>query len=173
MVSLILIVALLTTLISASPIIPRAGGPSFVPVPPSCNVTNPLPHTANTTSISGYMPSSNFTSNHQLYSFYLAASRVNSTAQFQGWCAKHRLSLIELLTPDVDSLQQCNGFGTPGTCKSALLAYDVPTPAGFFGTQGGVLEIACFMYSKFLCWSDFVKAPNGTYVNERAGNIRC
>ncbi|KAK4969895.1 hypothetical protein LTR66_011620 [Elasticomyces elasticus] len=155
MIFLILIFAIFTALISASLVIPRAGGPSFVPIPPSCNVTNPLPCTANTTRISGYMPSSNFTSNHQLYSFYLLASQLNSTAQFQG------------------CLQQCNGFGTPGTCKAALLAYDVPTPADFFGTQGGVLEIACFMYSKFLSRGDFVKAPNGTYVDERAGNIRC
>lgn len=55
----------------ASPIINRAGagGPTAKPIPSTCDITNPLPHSNCSTTIttSNYKPASTFASNHTLY----------------------------------------------------------------------------------------------------------
>lgn len=151
----ILLAALLPLLTAATPIKARAGGPAFVPIPANCTVINPLPHAScGTANVNGFMPAANFSSSNLIYSSY-----------FDGF-------LSQSAQAD-DCLEQCNGYGDPGECKSALVAYNVPTPKGYYGTAGGVLETACLLYGAYFTPNDFVTAPAGQYVNETAGNIYC
>lgn len=143
-------------LASAMPLEVRAGGPSFVPIPQNCTVTNPLPHASQycgNGTVSGYKPSANFKASHQIYDYYLPAPTGETlNAQWSG------------------CLEQCNGLDG---CVSALLAYNAPTPAGYYGTTGGVLEIGCLMFNASMTPNNFVAAAKGHYVNETAGNIYC
>ena len=55
-----------------------------------------------------------------------------------------------------------------------MLAYNAPTPKGYYGTEGGVLEIGCLMFNASFTPNDFVEVEvEGQYVNETAGNIYC
>lgn len=151
-----ILAAVLPALALASPIKPRAGGPAFVPIPANCTVVNPLPHASDYCghgTVSGWMPSTNFTSLNQIYEFYLEAPTGETVDQQWEGC-----------------LEQCNGLDG---CVSAFLAYNDPTPAGYYGTPGGVLEIGCQMFSTYLTPLDFTPAPAGQYVSETAGNIYC
>lgn len=151
------ITALLAIFTSANPVQPRqAGAPTPKTIASDCTTPNPLPSANHTTtgSIYGYMPSARFSTAHLVYSAF-----------FDGYLPR--------ATQFTECLEQCNGFGDPGDCKSALLAYDVPTPAGYYGTTGGVLETACLLYGAYLSPDDFVDAPAKQYVNETAGNIFC
>ena len=148
--------SLLPLLASASPLVEkRAGGPVALPIPANCTTINPMPHancgTANT---NGYMVNSDFTTASLLYSAYFEQN-LSPSAQAE------------------QCFEQCNGYGNPGQCKSALLAYQVPTPKGYYGTPGGVLEIACLMYTDYLDPNQFVAAPEGQYLNATAVNIYC
>lgn len=100
------------------------------------------------------MPSSNFTATHLIYSAY-----------FEGFLSRS--------TQATECMQQCYGFGNKGDCKSALLGYRIPTPEGYFGTAGGVLETACLLYDAYLNPTMFMTAPAGQYVNTTAMNIYC
>jgi hypothetical protein len=149
--------SLLLSLTYASPITPRAGagGPIAKPIPSSCNITNPLAHTGfNTTITSGYKPSLIFTSTHLLYEAY-----------------------FDLPTPAEElwtqCSQQCYGYGDEGDCKSAVLAYGVPVPEGYYGADGGELAIGCMMFDEYLAPDDFEEAGEGEWVDERAGSIHC
>lgn len=142
----------------ASPIINRAGagGPTAKPIPPTCNITNPLPHSncSTATTTSGYRPASTFASNHTLYESY-----------------------FDLPTP-VEELweqcsQQCYGYGDGDECKSMILAYDVPTPKGYYGGFGGELMIACLMFDQFLVADNFEVAPEGQWLKVKTGNLHC
>ncbi|EMC93701.1 hypothetical protein BAUCODRAFT_26928 [Baudoinia panamericana UAMH 10762] len=152
-----MLVALVATLglsgvAMAKPISQRAGSPGFVPIPTNCTIDDSLPGSSSgSTNISGYMPSADFTSDNLVYSSYFD-SYLNQSAQIQ------------------QCREQCYGYGQ---CKSALLAYQVPTPAGYYGTAGGVLESACLLYDAYLDENAFVAAPAGQYINETAGNIYC
>jgi len=151
----VLLSSLLALLATASPIAPRAGGPVAGTIPANCTVMNPLPHAAcGTANVHGYMPSANFTSSHLLYSSYFEGTLSQSAQATQ-------------------CMEQCYGYGTPGQCKSVLVGYQIPTPKGYYGTAGGVLETACLLYSAYLVPTDFVAAPSGQYVNETAGSIYC
>ncbi|KAK5138430.1 hypothetical protein LTR08_000016 [Meristemomyces frigidus] len=142
-------------LASASPLTTRAGGPSIVPIPTNCTLTNPFPHAScSNTTANGYMPSSNFTSTHLAYSAYFEGSSSPSAQATQ-------------------CIQQCYGLGPSGACKSAMLGYQIPTPPGLFGTAGGVLETACLMFDTYLDPHIFVAAPRGQYLNATAKNIYC
>jgi hypothetical protein len=156
-----LLLATLTTfllaLTHASPILPRAGagGPIAKPIPESCTITNPLPHTnCSLPSTSGHKPSPSFTSNHTLYEAY-----------------------FDLPTPAEElwtqCSQQCYGYGDEGDCKSAVLAYEVPVPEGYYGAEGGDLAIGCLLFDQYLTPEDFEEAVEGQWVDERAGSIRC
>lgn len=151
----ILLANCLALLTVATPIDKRAGGPAATPIPSTCTVINPLPKAScGTGNVNGYMPSSNFTAANSLYQAYFSSS----------------LSVSDQWT---QCSEQCYGYGTPGTCKSALLAYNVPTPEGYYGTAGGDLETACLLYSAYLSPNDFVRAPAGQYMNATAGDIFC
>jgi len=159
MYSIYFLTSLLSLLVTASPILPRAGGPTAKSIPSDCTIINPLPHAAaaaacSTTGVDGYMPSSNLSSAHLLYSSYFESS----------------LSPADQAT---QCLQQCYGYGEPGQCKSALVGEQIPTPKGYFGTAGGVLETACLFYDSYMDPTWFVAAPSGQYVNVTAGNIYC
>lgn len=150
------IVALgLVSVASASPLIKRAGGPMAEPITSNCTVINPLPHAAcGIGNVDGYMPSAAFNYSHLLYeAFYESFGSVDDA-----W---------------MQCSEQCYGFGTPGQCKSVLLAYSVPTPPGYYGTAGGVLETACIFYTHHISPNDFVAAALGQYANETVGNIYC
>ncbi|KAI6850927.1 hypothetical protein KC332_g420 [Hortaea werneckii] len=160
----LLLLGLLTALsTTASPIAPRAGGPTFSPIPENCTITNPLPANTttptatNTTTLlpSGWKLPTNFTDTHELYSSYFSQPFYTPAEQ-----ALH-------------CQQQCYGFGERGTCKSVLLGYNVPTPEGYYGTEGGELATACLLYDVFLEEGIFVPAPKGQYVNETASNVDC
>ncbi|RMX72718.1 hypothetical protein D0869_14330 [Hortaea werneckii] len=159
-----LLLGLLTALsTTASPIAPRAGGPTFEPIPKNCTITNQLP--TNTTSPtdtnattllpSGWKLPSNFTKHHELYSSYFSQPFYTPAEQ-----ALH-------------CQQQCYGFSARGTCKAVLLGYNVPTPEGYHGTEGGELATACLLYDVFLEAGMFVSAPQGQFVNETASNVDC
>ena len=155
-----LLAALSTT---ASPIAPRAGGPTFEPIPKNCTITNRLPTNTtsptntNATTIlpSGWKLPSNFTQNHEIYSSYFSQPFYTPAEQ-----ALH-------------CQQQCYGFSERGTCKAVLLGYNVPTPEGYYGTEGGELATACLLYDVFLAAGMFVPAPQGQFVNETASNVDC
>lgn len=162
----LLLLSLLTPLsTTASPIAPRAGGPTFEPIPENCTITNQLPTTNitdptapnNTSSLlpSGWKLPTNFTNTHELYSSYFSQPFYTPAEQ-----ALH-------------CQQQCYGFGERGTCKSVLLGYNIPTPEGYYGTEGGELATACLLYDVFLEERMFVPAPKGQYVNETASNVDC
>jgi hypothetical protein len=149
--------SLLLSLTYASPITPRAGagGPIAKPIPSTCNITNPLTHTGfNTTITSGYKPSLIFTSTHLLYEAY-----------------------FDLPTPAEElwtqCSQQCYGYGDEGDCKSAVLAYEIQVPEGYYGTEGGELAIGCLMFDEYLAPDDFEEAGEGEWVDERAGSVHC
>ena len=151
-----LALALTITAAAASPIFPRAGGPAFVPIPSDCTITNPLPHASSSCgngTVNGYMPSPSFTNSSAIYSFYLGEPDYEPLNTRWEGC-----------------LEQCHGLSG---CVSAFLGFNVPTPKGYYGTAGGVLSVACFMFDKYATPNDFVAAPKGQYVNETAGNIYC
>jgi len=134
----------------------RAGGPAIVPLADNCTLINPLPHASlhpGNASISGYLPSSNFSSSSHLYTWYIP--QPDFETQNARWS---------------NCIQQCNGY--PG-CVSAFMAYSAPLPKGWLGLPGGELEVGCFMYNQTLSPLDFVLAEKGQYVNATAGNIYC
>ncbi|TKA70692.1 hypothetical protein B0A55_06996 [Friedmanniomyces simplex] len=155
MKTVIFLASILPLLAASIPLSPRAGAPAFVPIPANCTVINPLPHAAGVASVNGYMPASNFTTSHLLYAAYFDAP-YNQTMQ------------SELC------LEQCYGYGYPANCKSALLAYWVPIPKGYYGSSGNEMShTACLLYDAYLDPNLFVAAPSGQYVNETAGSIYC
>ncbi|KAK0857688.1 hypothetical protein LTR03_000723 [Friedmanniomyces endolithicus] len=105
--------------------------------------------------VNGYMPAPNFTASHLAYAAYFDAP-YNQTFQSK-LC-----------------LEQCNGYGYPRSCRSALLAYQVPVPKGYYGSPGNETSpTACLLYDAYLDPNRFVAAPDGKYVNETAGSIYC
>ena len=100
------------------------------------------------------MPSANFTAANLVYSAYFEGTLSPSAQATQ-------------------CMQQCYGLGPLGACKSAMVAYQVPTPAGLFGAEGGVLETACLLFGAYMNSSTFMVAPIGRYVNATAENIHC
>lgn len=150
--------SLFSTSVFASPIINRVGatGSTAKPIPSTCDITNPLPHSncSITTTTSGYKPAPAFASNHTLYESY-----------------------FDLPTPAEElweqCSQQCYGYGDVGECQSAILAKDVPTPKGYYGGSGGKLMIACLMFDQFLAADVFETAPEGQWLDARAGNLDC
>ncbi|OCL04362.1 hypothetical protein AOQ84DRAFT_119457 [Glonium stellatum] len=137
----------------------RAGGPIAKPIPANCTLTSPLPTTTSTsasntsTTTNNYAPAPNTTSS-SVYSAYYPPASTNQTALF------------------TQCLEQCYGFGTPGTCVAAYLAGNVPAPP-LFGSPGGQLETACLMFNRSLTAADFVLAPAGTYTGALSADIFC
>jgi hypothetical protein len=153
-----LIFNLFSVSVFASPITIRAGAgdPTAKPIPSTCNIINPLPYLncSITTTTSGYKPASTFSSNHTLYE-----------------------SHFDLPTPAEQLWEQCSrqcyGHVDDGECKSAMLAYDVPTPKGYYDGSGGELMIACLMFDRLLAADDIEAAPKGQWLDVRAGNLHC
>lgn len=162
----VITLAVFACLTAASPIDRRAGAPEYKPIPANCTVINPLPHISNTTESlnrcgkglpAGYMPPANFSDNHLVYQAYFDQPFYSPEEQA------------------MQCLQQCFGFGGPGLdCKTAMLAYQVPTPKGWLGTEGGnVAATACMMFDTYLDPNMFIMAPAGQYINETVGNLYC
>ena len=154
---LVTLAAILFSLaISAKPIAVRAGagGPTPKPIPSTCTLTNPLPHSnCSSAATSNYKPTSNFTSTHTLYASYF--DLPTPTSELWEQCS-----------------QQCYGYGDEGECKSAVLAHDVPTPEGYYGGSGGELMIACLMFDEYLTPKNFHKVE-GEWSDVRAGSLYC
>ncbi|KAK1814581.1 hypothetical protein LTR12_011052 [Friedmanniomyces endolithicus] len=155
----IILGSMLPLFATSIPLLPRAGAPAFVPIPASCTIINPLPHAGcglnGVGSVNGYMPAPNFTASHLVYAAYFDAP-YNQTFQSK-LC-----------------LEQCHGYGYPRSCRSALLAYQVPVPKGYYGSPGNETSpTACLLYDAYLVPNKFVAAPDGKYVNETAGSIYC
>lgn len=148
--------SLLPLLAACMPVEPRAGGPAAVPIPANCTVVNPFTqfdYTLATTN--GLMPSAGLNSSHAIYSsFYDTPSDDQSVDAIR-------------------CMEECYGYGSRGTCKAAVLAFQAPTPVGYYDTPGGVLEVGCIMYDAYLSPSDFEAAPDGQYLNMTTGNIVC
>lgn len=155
------IVALLAaslTATTASPIssqlnsnVPRAGGPSYVPITAPCTVTDPLPPSTNKNT-TGFRPSTALTAAHQLYSWDRPAGDA---------------AYLNASTLWTNCVEQCNGLDG---CVSAFLAYDVPAEP-HYGAPGGALGIACRMFDVAVDESDFRSVSNGSYVRAVAGVI--
>lgn len=147
---------ILTALTTSNPILPRAGGPIGKPIPSNCTQTNPLPSPNTTTGqVSGVQPDADFTSANLIYSAYFSEPNLTPAEQSQ------------------QCFEQCYGYGEPGDCISALLGFDIPTPAGYYGTSGGQLSTACLMYREFLNPGVFVDSVEGQWVNLTAVDISC
>jgi len=152
-----ILVTLLPLLASATaaPLQSRAGGPAYIPIPDNCTIINPLPHASKhygNGTVNGYQPSQNLLKS-QIYSTYLSEPDYETLGDRWEGC-----------------LEQCNGFAG---CKTALLAYNVPTPKGYYYTAGGVPSVACLFFNRTATPNDFVAATKGQYVNETAANIYC
>lgn len=139
----------------ASPILPRAGGPSATPIPSNCSITNTLPSSSstastasNTTSVSGWMLASTFSTAHKLYEAYYDSPSARSQ----------------------QCLEQCHGLLG---CVSALFAKNVMTPDGYYGTTPHLSPMGCMLYDADAGPLDFVKAPGGQFVDEVGANICC
>ena len=152
-----LLTSILTTLLpllaTAAPLQPRAGGPAYTPIPDNCTIINPLPHASKhygNGTVNGYQPSQNLLKS-QVYSTYLSEPDYETLGDRWEGC-----------------LEQCNGFAG---CKSALLAYNVPTPKGYYYTAGGVPSVACLFFNRTATPNDFVAATKDQYVNETAANL--
>lgn len=146
---------LLSLLAAASPLVARAGGPTSDPIPATCTVINPLPHAAcGTSNINGYKPRPAFVKANLLYQAYYTTGL--SQAEDAKQCK-----------------QQCYGYGTTGECKSSFVGYQVPTPKGWLGTEGGALETGCLLFKEYLTPLDFVVAAEGRYLNATATSIYC
>lgn len=151
-----LLASFLPLLASASPLlVPRAGGPTAKPIPPTCTVINPLPHAAcGTSNIDGYKPDPSFVQSHLLYEAYFASS-------------------LSLEAQAKQCKQQCYGFGNVGDCVASFVGYNVPVPEGYMGSEGGELVTACLLFGEWLTPLDFVRAGEGRYVNATAASIYC
>ena len=154
----IFILTLITISVFASPITNRAGagGPMPKPIPSTCQITNPLRHSncSTTAPTSGYQPAPTFASKHTLYESYFALPTPAEELWEQ--CS-----------------QQCYGYGDAGECKSVILAYDVPTPKGYYGGSGGELMTVCLMFDQFLIADNLEVAPEGQWFDVRAGDLNC
>ena len=152
---ILLLLPLLSSTVSGTPIDKRAGGPAAVPIPSNCTTINPLPHAqCGTGNVNGYAVSPKFSNTSALYSSYYTAT--GSVAEASDFCFK-----------------QCYGYGNKGDCKSAVFAYNVPTPKGYYGTAGGDLMNACLMYKDYLSPLEFGKAEKGQWTNATAVSIYC
>ncbi|KAF2152013.1 hypothetical protein K461DRAFT_160613 [Myriangium duriaei CBS 260.36] len=151
-----LVLATLTPLITAL-VVPRAGGPSFNPIPADCTVPNPLPCTSGQPpqnySSTNILPSTSVVTAHRIYQYYLPLPDYESMANRWEGC-----------------LEQCNGLSG---CVAAFMADGVPTPAGWFGTAGGDRDRACWMFNATLAEGDFTAVGAEGTGNATAGNIVC
>jgi len=145
-----LLLAALPLLASASPITSRAGGPTAIPIPANCTVINPLPHAScGTGNVNGWQPQ--VATDNFIFSAYFGGT--GSAASQADFC-----------------FQQCHGYLN---CVSAVLAQNVPTPKGYYGSEGGELSTACLFYDIYLNPNDFVPAPEGQWLNATAASIYC
>ncbi|KAF1818955.1 uncharacterized protein K489DRAFT_413395 [Dissoconium aciculare CBS 342.82] len=154
--NIILAVLPVLAVVAGSPLIQeRAGGPEAIPIPANCTTINPLPHAScGVGNVSGYRVSDEFSkANAGYYAYYGATGSVAEASDF---CFK-----------------QTYGYGSRGTYKAAVFAYNAPTPKGYFGSKGGELTNACLMYKKPLTPLDFVKAEDGQFTNATAISIYC
>lgn len=162
MITLAILVAIFfSSFVCGSPITPRAGAPTFEPVPSTCHFTNAVPQSnlssfANETC--GYKPKLSFAGPHIIYSGY-----------------------FDLPTPASELWTQCtqrcysqgHGHDERGDCKSAILAYDVPVPEDDHDGAGGELRTACFLFSKYTGPDSWETAAEGQWLHMRAGNLYC
>ncbi|KAF2676001.1 hypothetical protein K458DRAFT_410820 [Lentithecium fluviatile CBS 122367] len=141
--------AILTTFVAlttASPLIPRAGGPVIKPIPSTCTITNPLP---TATAFVPALPSGE----QPLYSAYYPSPSTNKT-QLAEQC-----------------LQQCYGYGDSTECHAAYWAENVAVPEGFRGA--GNMMTACVLFTRPLTESDFEDAPEGQATDAYTRNLAC
>jgi hypothetical protein len=153
---ILMLLPVLSSAVSSSPNLDkRAGGPAAVAIPSKCTTINPLPHAhCGIGNINGYAVNPKFSNSSALFSsYYTATASVTDASDF---CFK-----------------QCYGFGNKGDCKSAVFAYNVPTPKGYYGTAGGDLMNACLMYKNYLSPLDFVTAETAQWTNATAVSIYC
>lgn len=138
----ILLATLLTTLTTATPLHPRAGGPISKPIPANCTQTNPLPHSTHNSGtvvpISGYKPDPQFTNLNLLYQSYFPSTSSPQTLAKQ-------------------CFEQCYGFGTGEECISAISGKEIPVPEGYYGVPGGEKMSGCLLFKEFLNPGVFVE----------------
>ncbi|KAF2805539.1 uncharacterized protein BDZ99DRAFT_574459 [Mytilinidion resinicola] len=156
MLSTTLLTTLLTTTTALAlplhnPLAPRAGGPAYTPIPATCPVYTVLPVSLSS-SPPHYAPLASVDAANQVYAAYWDPASTNDTDLYIG------------------CLEQCNGLSG---CKAAYIAWEVPTPAGYYGTPGGELMTGCLMYNRTLVAGDFGAAKEGTHRDGRMGNLSC
>ncbi|KAF2636887.1 hypothetical protein P280DRAFT_472760 [Massarina eburnea CBS 473.64] len=130
---------------------PRAGGPSILPIPSNCTITNPS--TAADTP-SAFLPVAS-TSSARLYSAYYPSFTTNKT-QMSAQC-----------------LQQCYGYGNHTQCKASFWAENVKVPPGYHDSPGGQLMTSCLLYNRTLTANDFESAPEGEGTDAYTRNLEC
>ncbi|KAF4552968.1 Hypothetical protein D9617_8g049810 [Elsinoe fawcettii] len=138
---------LLPTITSAL-VLPRAGGPPFVPIPSTCSITTPIP-----------------SGNYTLHLAPNAAIRASSLI-YQAYFPLP--DYISIFNRWEGCLGQCNGLTG---CVAAYLVDGIKTPKGWYGTAGGERERACLMFDRALGEGDLV-AKEGV-GNGTVGNIEC
>ncbi|KAF2623619.1 hypothetical protein BU25DRAFT_414086 [Macroventuria anomochaeta] len=130
-----------------------AGGPSAVPIPSNCTVTN-LTLTLGQMRNESYLPTAD-AKNDILYSTYYPSPSTNIT------------------TMSLQCLQQCHGYGDGSQCKTAFWAEKMPVPEGYCGSSGGQLETACLFFTRVLEDQDFMLAPEGQAPEAFAWSLQC
>ncbi|QIX00243.1 hypothetical protein AMS68_005760 [Peltaster fructicola] len=158
----LLISCYVATVLARAGLVQRAGGPASVPKPDNCTIVDALPNVGPLFSRTKpgqaceWQPSADFLAASLLYQAYYTSSDTVEANWNQ-------------------CIEQCYGYGTSGTCKSALLAYNVPIPKGYFGntTRDVPNEIGCLLFKDYATPLDFVPAPAGHYTNETAASVYC
>jgi hypothetical protein len=146
----------LVPIISAAPASPalsaRAGDPIGKEIPPSCNVTHPIPSLS---SAKGYLPSDSALDSLLYPSYYPSPS--TDKAQMSKFC-----------------LEQCYGYGNSVECKSAYWAENVEVPEDYHDDiPDGTYLTACLFFKRPLSPEDFDEAPTGKCTTPFAANIKC
>lgn len=138
----------------AGPLTARAGGPPGKPIPSNCTVDSPLLHAAcgaPGVTTTGCMPYLNFITAHKLYRSHVESFATTDHAVQLEWKR---------------CIESCYGYGTPGSCKSAILTYDRQTPAD-------VLYSTCILFNDYLTKNDLETVEPWRYFGPEAGSIRC
>ncbi|PNS16271.1 Protein kinase rad3 [Sphaceloma murrayae] len=125
-------------------LIPRAGGPTATPLPPSCTPTSP------TTNLTSQAPIGSFRKQHLLYQFHIPLPDATPIAERWQEC-----------------LEQCNGLEG---CVAAYMADGLRAPKNANGAQGEKGR-GCLMFDAEMAEGDLGEVKG--VRKAKAGNLGC
>lgn len=143
----------------------RAGGPTFVNIPSSCNIAYPLACSgASCTSSVQQTPNirvlNSTIQSAQVYAYFLPINDWPVTTSSPNDLFQRCLAA-------------CYGYGTIGTCVGVYLSYNVLAPPNY-ANIGGSMSVSCQMFDRPLTIGDFQLVNNtATHTNTLVGDIIC